>query len=149
MLTTIKGDLLSATEDAIGHGCNCRKTMGSGVAKALRAKWPEVYAADYDFNDLKGRDRIGSFSTVSVDGKQVYNIYTQVDYMPRNIDHFEYVGFKIGLAKVFTDMKAHGLKTLALPKIGAGLAGGDWTKIEAIIKEVSDAAAIDVTVYEL
>lgn len=149
MLTTIKGDLLSATEDAIGHGCNCRKTMGSGVAKALRAKWPEVYAADYDFNDFDGRNRIGSFSTVNVDGKQIYNIYTQVDYMPRNVDHFQYEGFKIGLAKVFMDMKKHGLKTLALPKIGAGLAGGNWDKIEGIVKEVSDAAEIDVTVYEL
>ncbi len=149
MINYKKGDLLEASEDCIAHGANCRKTMGSGVAKALRAKWPEVYAADYDFNDFKGRDRIGSFSTVKVDGKQVYNIYTQVDYLPRNMDHFQYEGFKIGLAKVFLDMKAHGLKTLALPKIGAGLAGGDWTKIEAIIKEVSDAAGVDVTIYEL
>lgn len=149
MIKTIKGDLLNATEDAIGHGCNCRKTMGSGVAKAIRDKWPMVYEADKEYNDFDGRNRIGSFSTVRVDGKQVYNIYTQVDYLPRNVDHFQYEGFRIGLAKVLKDMKNHNLKTLALPKIGAGLAGGDWTKIEQIIKEVSDAAGLDVTVYEI
>lgn len=149
MLNYVKGDLLTASEDAIGHGCNCRKTMGSGVAKAIRDKWPEAYAADYDYNDLSGRDKIGSFSTVRIEGKQIYNIYTQVDYLPRNVDHFQYEGFRIGLAKVMVDMKNHGLKTLALPKIGAGLAGGDWTKIEAIIKEMSDASGLDVTVYEI
>lgn len=149
MLKYVKGDLLTASEGAIGHGCNCRKTMNSGVAKAIRTKWPEVYAADTDFNDLQGRDRIGSFSTVKVDDKQVYNIYTQVDYMPRNVDHFQYPGFAIGLTRVLRDIKTKGITSLALPKIGAGLAGGDWTKIEAIIKEASDAEGVDVTVYEI
>ncbi len=149
MITTVKGDLLNAAEDAIGHGCNCFKTMGAGVAAAIRKRWPAVYQADVDYNDYDEEEKIGEFSTVKVDGKQVYNIYTQVGYKPRNTDHFEYDGFREGLAKVMKDMKAHGLATLALPKIGAGLAGGDWTRIETIINEVSDEANIPVTIYEL
>jgi len=149
MITTKQGDLLQASEDAIGHGCNSMKTMGAGVAAALRKKWPAVYQADVEFDDFHEEEKIGHFSTIKVDGKQVYNIYTQVGYKPRTQDHFEYDGFRDGLAEVFKDMKSHGLKTLALPKIGAGLAGGDWTRIEQTIREVSDLAGVDVTIYEL
>lgn len=35
-----------------------------------------------------------------------------------------------------------------MPKIGAGLAGGDWTKIEALINETLVARGIAVTIYE-
>ena len=149
MITTIKGDLLQASEDAIGHGCNCFKTMGAGVAAAIRKKWPAVYQADVDYDDFDEGEKIGEFSTVKVDGKQVYNIYTQVGYKPRSQDHFEYDGFRDGLSKVFKDMKNHGLASLALPKIGAGLAGGDWVRISAIIDEVSNEFSIPVTIYEL
>jgi O-acetyl-ADP-ribose deacetylase (regulator of RNase III) len=148
-INVVKGDLLQATEDAIGHGCNCRKTMGSGVAKALRSKWPAVYAADMDFDKAAGRNKIGMFSTTQVGGKQVYNIYTQVDFLPRGIDHFQYVGFELGLKNVFRHMKENNLKSLALPKIGAGLAGGDWQKIKKIIVKVSDEEGIPVTIYEI
>ena len=38
-------------------------------------------------------------------------------------------------------------RSLALPRIGAGLAGGDWTVIRAIIDEVFASSPIDVTIY--
>lgn len=148
-ITVVKGDLLQAAEDAIGHGCNCRKTMGSGVAKAIRSKWPQAYAADLEFDKAAGRNKIGMFTTAQGSGKQIYNIYTQVDYLPRGIDHFQYVGFEMGLKNVMTHMKQNGLKSLALPKIGAGLAGGDWQDIKKIIVKVSDAEGVPVTIYEL
>lgn len=149
MLNTVKGDLLKATEDAIGHGCNCRKTMGSGVAKAIRAKWPQAYQADVDFNDAAGRNKIGMFSSSEGNGKRIYNIYTQVDFLPRDMDHFQYEGFRIGLTGVMMDMKKKGLKSLALPKIGAGLAGGKWSDIRKIIESVSETQGIGVTIYEI
>lgn len=37
--------------------------------------------------------------------------------------------------------------SLALPRIGAGLSGGDWLTIRSIIDEVFGASPIDVTIY--
>jgi O-acetyl-ADP-ribose deacetylase (regulator of RNase III) len=146
----VKGDLLEFTEDACGHGCNTKRTMGSGVAKALRAKWPQVYQADLDFDEAAGKKRIGRFSFTKVsNNKTVYNIYTQVEYLPRGVDHFEYEGFRKGLSDVFEHMKSNGMKSLALPKIGAGLAGGRWQDIKKIIEEVSEEKGIEVTIYEI
>jgi O-acetyl-ADP-ribose deacetylase (regulator of RNase III) len=150
VIKTVKGDILKFTEDAAGHGCNCKRTMGSGVAKALRAKWPQVYQTDLDYVECAGKKKIGKFSRANVgENKKVYNIYTQVEFLPRGIDHFEYDGFKEGLSAVCDNMLKDGLKSLALPKIGAGLAGGNWSKIKKIIEEVSEEKGIDITIYEL
>ncbi|RYD20572.1 MAG: hypothetical protein EOP88_14530 [Verrucomicrobiaceae bacterium] len=40
----------------------------------------------------------------------------------------------------------HGAKRVGLPKIGAGLAGGDWSKIATIIDE--ETPGMDVTLVE-
>ena len=36
-----------------------------------------------------------------------------------------------------------------MPRIGAGLAGGNWSTIEKIIKDTLVAAGIEVNVYDL
>lgn len=155
MLRTKKGNLLDAEEDAVVHGCNCKKTMGSGVALALRNKWPEVYQADVDYDEFAGREKIGKFSWVDIMRggervKTVYNLYTQVNYLPRGVDHFEYEGFRTGLNSLLTHMASINLNSLAMPKIGAGLAGGNWRDIKKIIKEVLDNhQGMVITIYEL
>jgi len=35
-----------------------------------------------------------------------------------------------------------------MPRIGCGLAGGDWSRIEPLIAETLCASDIDVTVYD-
>jgi O-acetyl-ADP-ribose deacetylase (regulator of RNase III) len=39
----IKGNILDSNADAILHQVNCQGKMNSGVAKAIREKWPVVY----------------------------------------------------------------------------------------------------------
>lgn len=40
----ISGNLLACTGILV-HGCNCKGVMGSGVAAAIRNRWPDVYKA--------------------------------------------------------------------------------------------------------
>lgn len=39
----VKGDITKSDCKYICHQVNCRCKMGSGVAKAIRTKWPVVY----------------------------------------------------------------------------------------------------------
>ena len=60
MIRVINGDLLEADSTFICHQVNCRGVMGSGVAKAIRDKYPEVYTQYKRFcsqykGDLLGR----------------------------------------------------------------------------------------------
>ena len=43
MISVVKGNLLNASEDIIAHQVNCQKKMNSGVAKAIREEWPNVF----------------------------------------------------------------------------------------------------------
>ena len=43
MVTFHNGNILDSGADYICHQVNCQGAMNSGVAKAIRTKWPEAY----------------------------------------------------------------------------------------------------------
>jgi O-acetyl-ADP-ribose deacetylase (regulator of RNase III) len=84
----------------------------------------------------------------------VGNIFGQHDIKPINgIAPIRYDAIRAGLNKTYkalNEAKANNVEiSVHLPKIGAGLAGGDWNIIEKIIEEELISKGIDVTVYEL
>jgi len=146
MLKHAKGNLIDMAEngdfDIIVHGCNCQNTMGSGIAKEIRERFSEAFKADYEYTmDEDGRRdppvfKLGNFSYAPVyrHGRRLFtivNAYTQVDYLPRGVDHFEYDSFKIILRKLAT---AYAGMRFGFPYIGMGLAGGDKDRIMKILE---------------
>ncbi|MFT5697416.1 MAG: O-acetyl-ADP-ribose deacetylase (regulator of RNase III) [Desulforhopalus sp.] len=132
----VKGDLielaLQGAFDVIVHGCNCFCTMGAGIARAIQIQFPEAYAADLMTN--KGdRNKLGFFSsaTVTENGHNItiVNGYTQFQHSgsPPLVDYDAVEGLFRKIKKEFSG------KRIGYPKIGAGLAGGDWERIEHII----------------
>jgi len=136
-----KGNLIDLAEagefDAIVHGCNCQNVMGSGIAKELRTRYPKTYEVD----TLATKTwkipvaKLGSFSTYGTVGKQspfiIINAYTQLHYLPRGIDHFEYESFYIILRKLAEMPNCR----FGFPHIGMGLAGGDSARIIPMLKD--------------
>ncbi len=149
MITFKVGDLMKFTESAFGHGCNCQKTMGSGVAKAVKDTYPELTFVD-KMDARAPIERLGEITTVKLkNGKRGYNLYSQFEYFPRGICHLDYDALESALIYTTEDMIKNGLQTLALPKIGAGLAGGDWNRILPILERQSKSSAIDFYIYTL
>lgn len=134
----VKGDLLQlATQgafDVIVHGCNCQCRMGKGIALSIRRQFPEAYEADC----LTAKGDVSKIGTISVAevkrGERAFfviNGYTQI--------HWRGAGVKADYAAIRNVMREvrsrfAGLR-IGYPKIGAGLAGGDWDVVFAIIKE--------------
>lgn len=142
----IKGDVTKASQDIIAHGVNCKGAMGSGVALALLKRWSRV-REQYMVKHQNGGWRLGDIQYVPIgEGRFVANCATQKDYLPRGPQHADYDAIE----KVMNDLAEycaiHG-KTLAMPKIGAGLAGGDWKVIRKIIDKAFPYK--DVFVYHL
>jgi len=127
----VKGDLLQTEVKHILHGCNSKGVMGSGVAKVIREKYPRAYQ---DYNDVYngfGLELGNIIVSVQDDDKIIYNAITQKDYGRRN-DRV-YVSYW-AIAEVFRKINSWGVKEIAIPKIGSGLAGGNWSVIEQIIE---------------
>ncbi len=147
MLTYKTGDLMRFTEDAFGHGCNCQKRMASGVAYAVRKTYFEMVQADLD-SKLTPEERLGTATMVSLsNGKLGFNIYSQFKY-GRDMVHVDYPALERGTRSVCNGLVSFGKKSLALPKIGCGLAGGDWAIVSKILEKISEETGIDITVYE-
>lgn len=125
---------LEGSFDVIVHGCNCFCTMGAGIAYTIQKQFPEAYAADLMTN--KGdRNKLGFFSStiVTENGRDItiVNGYTQFQHSgpPPLLDYD-------AVQKLFKRIKKEfSGKRIAYPRIGAGLAGGDWEKIEIIIDQ--------------
>ncbi len=137
-MKVVIGDLLVLAEqgqfDVIVHGCNCFCTMSAGIAKAIKAQFPEAYQAD--LQTISGdRGKLGSYSQAKIqrDGVEfiIINAYSQFDWRGRGLKA-DYDAIR----QVFQGIKAEfsGLK-IAYPLIGAGLAHGDWSIISQIIED--------------
>lgn len=151
MIQTKKGDLLQAFRDgeiaSIGHGCNIRCRMASGIARQIAAQFVE--AAIEDSKTIAGDIRkMGTFTHVKNKFGYIFNIYQQEFYGAGPVQ-VDYGALEKGLNGVKEFLLKNKVPSLGLPKIGAGLAGGDWSKIYEIISEVFKDTELSVTIYEL
>lgn len=141
-----EGNLITLAEqgnfDIIVHGCNCQNTMGSGIAREIRTRYPGAYLVDCrtKANDM---DKLGTYTKYDTGTFTIVNAYTQFDYLPRGIDHFDYDGFTKICGQLATDYPN---AKFGFPYIGMGLAGGNETYIMAILDSL--ASIRDVTLVK-
>lgn len=138
------GNLLTLADkghfDVIVHGCNCFVAMGAGVAAAIAQRAPQAY--DADKTTLRGdRKKLGTYTSAIVDDDRcitpytIVNAYTQ--YTAWDVDDMlDYNAVKNVFERIKADFDAPGQNLrIGIPLIGAGLAQGDWNRLEQIIDE--------------
>jgi O-acetyl-ADP-ribose deacetylase (regulator of RNase III) len=156
MIKYVDGDLIKLAKearfDAIVHGCNCLSTMGAGIAPQMAKAFgcdrfemelwgptvEKLGCIDYQTFVL-GEHAIWSLDDAKNNRNEpeltVVNAYTQHMYGRNHVNGlakpFDYEAFTICMRKINEVFKG---KHIGMPKIGAGLAGGDWKRIEKIIE---------------
>lgn len=156
----INGDLFNDDNDVIAHGCNCSGGFGSGVAGIISREFPEA-RANYIKKHMVGELSLGQIffvETDSVHPEYIVNMMTQQNYGgDKTVVYVSYEAIREcfrGLFKSIDFFFSHRYETaysepdgeymyatskpitIAIPKIGSGLANGDWVEIHEIIKEV-------------
>jgi O-acetyl-ADP-ribose deacetylase (regulator of RNase III) len=133
MIRYVKGDLLASNLEVIAHGCNCRGVMGAGIAKQIRNTWPnvyEIYRLKYDTMGLE----LGSILPVrTLDGRLVINCMTQDGFGSNDTQHVVYDAIASCMVAIDDRARDWEVTEIGMPRIGAGLGGGDWDLIEDII----------------
>lgn len=128
-MKTITGNLIDLAKagnfDVIVHGCNCFHLKGAGIAKAIKDAFPNAYEADT--KTVYGAEgKLGMCSYGYYKNLVIVNAYTQF-YPGKDI---RYTALQSAFQQVKRDFSG---KRIAYPKIGAGIAGGDWGIISRII----------------
>lgn len=120
--------------DVIVHGCNCHCAMYSGVAKSIRAAFPEAHEAD-EKTQCGDRTKLGTYTAAVVerDGVRltVVNAYTQFHRRGESV-LADYNAIRTVMNLIKRDFTG---ARIGYPRIGAGLAGGDWGVISCIIDD--------------
>ena len=145
----VSGDLLDALDkgevDQIVHCVNMQKTFGSGLALAIKQRYPEVYK---EYASKEGS--LGWADCVYIDntdsGKCVWNLYGQ-EYYGRDKRHGNYGAI------------AQGLRNISLSTVGESVgipynmcsdrAGCDWGIILEMIEFYFRSKWHTVNIYKL
>ena len=127
------------------HQANINKRMGSGVALALKSKWPIV--AEVDINTAHDINPLGTFTACEVQNDNgdplfIFNVYGQSlyeDSMAGCRTSNDAVVSSLNLIKMTVRSWElnHGFKpVIGVPKfMGSALAGGNWNIYSTILKE--------------
>lgn len=147
---------LDCEMDLLIQGCNCFCSFGGGLAAEILVRLPQAYEADKQTvcGDIT---KLGKYSQYQFNnGAYIINGYTQFHYnealnnepllegdnVPVLADYTAIAQLFDLIAKEFKDAK-----TIGIPKIGAGLAFGDWDIIEQLVINKLVNKGFDVTVY--
>jgi len=153
MINLHQGDLLTAPVGIICHQANCQNTMGSGVAKSIREKFPDAWKADCEaaksgFNVL-GNISVGKDISPSFVNFYIVNIYGQFRY-GLDTRHTNYEAVYKGLEKTLEFTKSVGTPPIGFPyKMGSVRGGGDWRIIQKMIEVIFENYNNDVLICKI
>ena len=160
MIKEVNGNLLTYPGiQVIGHQTNCLSVMGAGIAKQIKARWPEVFKeyCDYCKSQSDKHNLLGTIQVLKTDdGKYIANLFGEYSFCesiapyeeggkPR---HTDYDALWQCLRRLHIWMALNDIKTGGVPDhIGCGLAGGNWDGVvyPMIKNEFRDDK--DITLY--
>jgi len=135
----------------IVHVCNNIGAWGAGFVLAVSKRWKQP---EKDYRALKTYT-LGDVQMIKVeDDILVANLIGQEGTISRNkktsLPPVRYVAIEHAL-KYIADvaMLEPNSFSIHMPRIGSGLAGGNWKIIETVIEETLCKAGVSVTVYDL
>lgn len=138
------GNLLDAEEPVIAYGCNARGVMDSGVARAVRERYPVTYKMYRNqFDDPEGL-KLGDTIWVDCGKHLVVNAITQEDFGEDGKRYVDYDALRAAMKEIndariwSSDLLARKPHAVALPLVGAGSGGGKWSEIAEIIESAMD-----------
>jgi len=135
--------------DVITHGCNCFCTMGAGIAVPMKM---EFGCDKFKMEDAKYRGDMNKLGTIDYEMRRdlaVVNSYTQYKYGKNHEDGDEmpvnYNAIALCMKKINHIFRG---KTIGVPLIGCGLAGGDWNVVKKIFEMELNAMDVWVVHYK-
>lgn len=132
MLELATGNLLESNAEALVNTVNCVGVMGKGVALQFKQAFPEnttVYEKACRARELHPGKML-VVQTGRLTPKYVINFPTKQHWKGKS--RIAYI--KAGLAALVEEVKARHVTTIALPPLGCGNGGLDWSEVYPLIE---------------
>lgn len=152
----VKGDATLATfgegRKLIAHVCNDIGGWGKGFVVAITRRFGEQARSDYiawHRNRATNDFRLGAVQFVEVtEDRVIANMIGQHHIKSQNnVKPIRYPAIQEALLTIGEYSRENSC-SIHMPRIGCGLAGGEWDKVEPLIMEMIAVFEVDVYVYD-
>ena len=141
MISYITGNLFDESVDALVQGCNISGRMNAGIAVEFKTRFPEMYQ-DYLKRCREGTFHLGSgYLYKNSITPHIINLGTQ-----RSLKRAELEDISSSFHWLATNYHDLGIRSIAMPKIGAGLGRLRWAAIQQEIEAYLGTTTIDIRV---
>lgn len=143
MLRFVRGDLFESKAQTLVNTVNCVGVMGKGVALAFKQRYPEMYKK-YRLQCERGEIQIGTLTLYTDTQPWIINFPTKRHWRSRS--RLQYI--EAGLKYLVQHYKEWGITSLAMPALGCGHGGLDWSEVRPLIEQYLGNLDVDIEVYE-
>ena len=142
-----QGDILLDKAEALVNTVNCVGVMGRGIALQFKNRFPEnfvSYAAACKRKEVvPGKMHV--YSTGKESPRFIINFPTKRHWREPSL----LKDIEDGLLALVAEIKARGIKSIAIPPLGCGLGGLDWHIVRPLIqKRLGELQDVDIFIYE-
>ena len=144
------GDIFTEDAEALVNAVNCVGVMGRGVALQFKRAFPEnfkAYAERCKRNEMQpGEVFVFETANPSNDPRYIINFPTKRHWRGKS----RIKDIEPGLKSLVRAIEERGIRSVALPALGSGLGGLDWTREvrPLIVASLSELSEVRVVVYE-
>jgi O-acetyl-ADP-ribose deacetylase (regulator of RNase III) len=147
MLELVTGNLLEADAEALVNTVNTEGLMGKGIALQFKKKYPDMFEA-YQRACKEGLVRPGRMHVYErremINPRYIINFPTKRHW--RSLSRIEDI--KTGLRALSEEIRKRHIKSIALPALGCGNGGLDWSEVlPAIRSALADLTDVRLLVY--
>ncbi len=148
MIEITKGSLLRADAEAIVNTVNCIGHMGKGIALQFKQAFPDnfkAYAKICRAQELHPGQMFVFRTGMLGNPKFVINFPTKRHWRGNALIE----DIRAGLSALVEDVRQLGIESVAVPPLGCGLGGLDWSEVRPMIEEAFHAVPeVHVLLYE-
>jgi len=145
MINFIEGNLLESDAEALVNPVNTVGVMGKGLALQFKDQFPENYKiylkACKEKKLTVGHLLIHKEESSTGDKKIIINFPTKTTWRAPS----EYAYIEEGLKKLAGAIKDQGIKSVAIPALGAGNGGLEWAKVKGLF--IQYLSNIDAAIF--
>ena len=148
MIQSQQGNLLEANVEALVNTVNCVGVMGKGIALQFKQAFPANFQA-YQKACKNNLVRPGEMLVVPTgnlgDPRYIINFPTKRHWK----GHSRIEDIKAGLDTLAQDIKTLGIKSIAVPPLGCGNGGLDWSEVAPlIVQALGGLPDVEVHLFE-
>lgn len=154
MIKEVTGDILQSKADLLAHGISAHDAFDSGLALALRERWPALVKDYRHDTHSKGisTGEIWTWVGVQENGgvRRIANLITQntLGQGPSaKSGKASIENVRACLSHLAKFIRQENIRSVALPRLATGVGGLDWENVRPLIAQYLGDLNIPVIVY--